>query len=378
MCQAIINVANSSNPSSQLMETLVNTLLVSYSPTEVVTPAGTAICQQALADIAQFAKEGLLQGTASTTTSFLEPIVVVSPNIRMSALRNAVSSLLLSSISPPATASETAYGALLPKFTFSDLDISACDTGGGYVQMNVMTWGSNPFPGVSNVTTPLLRMDATSSGSRRRLQSHTTTSRTETLNKPPAYFITLQFNEAHNFNFSLDPNSPLPFGSNETFPECRMYNGFTYVPCTGCNISTYNNHNVTYGCGSIDELCGGNSGRRLNAMSDIESETTEYFQHMTEGLFANRRLQTISGDDDGTATKTGAASVSQFGAILSDLKAELTGVLTSFNPFAINVKKAAPILSVVGMLVFVMFGGMLYFARWDRMDHNELIYAQAD
>eukprot|EP01034_Spumella_vulgaris_P047469 gene47469-biopygen31177 len=173
MCQAIINVANSSNPSSQLMETLVNTLLVSYSPTEVVSPEGTT-----------------------------DPVIIVSLNIRLTALRNAVSSMILSSFAPPPT--------------------------------------------------------------------------------------------------DLDPNTPLPNGSNETFPECRMYNGFTYVPCNGCNISTYNNYNVTYGCSSVDELCGGSTGRRLDTMSDMESETTGYFQHMTESLFANRQLQTISGDDDGT------------------------------------------------------------------------------
>eukprot|EP01034_Spumella_vulgaris_P047483 gene47483-biopygen33385 len=161
MCQAIINVASSSNPSSQLMETLVNTLLVSYSPTEVVSPEGTAICQQALTDIAQFAKDGLLQGASTPTSSFL---VQTASNFVAPAHSSGDGSAISSSV-----------GNIIE--------------GGGYVQMSVMTWDSNPFPGTNNVTTPLLRMDATSSS--------------------------------------------MPFGSNETFPECRMYNGFAYVPCNG-------------------------------------------------------------------------------------------------------------------------------------------------
>eukprot|EP01034_Spumella_vulgaris_P026271 gene26271-biopygen22627 len=397
MCQTIINVANSSNPSTQLMETLVNTLLVSYSPTEVVSPVGTVLCQQALAYIAAYAKNGLLVGASSTTSAYLvqtasnfvtqaqsnrssngtapgkdgsaisasvgdiiegvllnmvngqDPIDIVSQNIRMKVLRNAVSTMLLSSLSPPATTSEAAYGAVLPKLQFSDLDLSACDTGGGYVQMSVMAWGNNPFPGSTKVTTPLLRMDATTSGaSGRRLDSFTATSRTETLATPPAYFITLQFSEVQNFNFSLDPNTPLPFGSNETFPECRMYNGFAYVPCNGCNISTYNNHNVTHACGTIQELCGGSSGRRLATHANLDVEAADSFQQVSEGRFqSSRALQVISGDDDGSATQAGHTTVSQFGAILHAIEAELIGVLTSFNPFAIDVKKSTPILSVV-------------------------------
>eukprot|EP01034_Spumella_vulgaris_P047571 gene47571-biopygen38994 len=100
---------------------------------------------------------------------------IVTPNIRMSALRNSLSSLQQALLSPPATASELSYGVSLPHIQFAD-NISACDTGGGYAQMSVMTWGTNPFPGSTDVTTALLRMDVTGeSNVMRRLTSQTGT-----------------------------------------------------------------------------------------------------------------------------------------------------------------------------------------------------------
>eukprot|EP01034_Spumella_vulgaris_P047457 gene47457-biopygen27981 len=287
MCQAIVTVANSSNPSTQQMETLVNSLLASYSPTEVVSDEGIAVCRKALSVIAHYASDGLLAGAVETTTKFLvqtasnfvtraqsnvntsgetsgsdisasvgnildgvlqsmvngqAPVVVLTDNIRMTALLNSVSSLSQSALTPPATDAELLYGAALPSISFSNLSASACDSGGGYVQMSLMSWGTNPFPGPANVTTPILRLDTTTTittNRRRKLMSYPS-------DVTPAYFVTLQFSAKQDFNFSLNPNQPVPHGSNVTFPECRLYNSETasYESCRGCNITSYTNYNV--------------------------------------------------------------------------------------------------------------------------------------
>eukprot|EP01034_Spumella_vulgaris_P039854 gene39854-biopygen33844 len=276
MCTAIVSYAATSNPTSAVVETLVNTLLVTYNPDEVVTAEGIAVCQEALTLVAEFAAAGLLGSSTGSTAALLvatasnfvqtssssrrrrlsstnssaissavgditdgvlqsmvsgqSAISIVSSNIRVQALRNSVSSLASSTFSPPATASEAAYGALRPSLSFADVGPELCDAGGGYVQMSVMAWGTNPYPGSSDQGSPLMRLEAASgatASARRRLNSYTATSRTQTLTNDPVYFITLQFSSKQDFNFSQDPSNIMP-GSNVTFPECNMYNGVAY------------------------------------------------------------------------------------------------------------------------------------------------------
>ena len=43
--------------------------------------------------------------------------------------------------------------------------------------------------------------------------------------------------------------------SNFSLPACSTYNGKAYVSCNHCNVSSYTNMNVTYGCYDINNLC---------------------------------------------------------------------------------------------------------------------------
>jgi hypothetical protein len=87
----------------------------------------------------------------------------------------------------------------------------------------------------------------------------------------PAYYIYLQYSGPQNFNFSASSKGSVNF----TIPACTLYNGVKYVPCHGCNISSYTNYNVTYSCFDVMQLCpisDESGGRRLisDHISDIE------------------------------------------------------------------------------------------------------------
>jgi hypothetical protein len=70
LSQSITRIRESSNPSSQLLDSLVGSLLVAYSPSEVVTVDSSATCQAALLSITDLVAQGFLSGALSTTQDF--------------------------------------------------------------------------------------------------------------------------------------------------------------------------------------------------------------------------------------------------------------------------------------------------------------------
>merc|ERR1711871_1471943 len=79
------------------------------------------------------------------------------------------------------------------------------------------------------------------------------------------------------------------------------------------------------------------------------------------------------GGDDGGLSGEQSTNLSDYGALLASLMAAAASVLSQ-NPFAISLEEAIYTLMICAFLLWAMFGGGSYFARWDMMDRNNLLY----
>jgi hypothetical protein len=417
MCEALYVSASTQDRSPQLVDALVGNLVAVYDPKKIATYDGHVTCMQVLTLLADLSLDGHLTGTKSQTVAYLMEIVsafssiastewttvynvttnstnsstvvngtnitttaydyveiertesivnissltnvimagisktlvageaavtIATDNVQVMVQNVRLSSLANSSLSPPATTAGAAYGTLLPAMQLSADGLgSSCGGGSGYAQLSLAQWGKNPHPNSSSIKSPLLSIgteSTTAATTRRQLSSTNVT-------VAPAYFIVLQFSSRQALNFS-------DFGNvlaNQTLPACSFYDGSGYVSCSGCNISSYTEYNVTYGCYDTSVLC-----------SD-------------GGSSSSRRL----GEDDQSAGSSSSSSFSSYGMILEALAAEIAHNL-SINPFAIDLSKAKAVLIFVGILLFVMVFGIIYFMKWDAYDHNRLAYLRTE
>lgn len=410
LCTALQNILDIADPTPLLVQTLITDLYLTYDPSEVTT--GLVTCHLVLSEIAALAADGFLIGSDYSFGSYLvtaaslffqanvtavinlsgtlrnitkglllnmangqEKMHYDSPNFKLTLVRDAISHLSYAPYTPPSD-------AIPPSISFTNDSVSACDDGFGYAKLGVIGFGLNPYPNSYRVTTPIFRTQS---------HAHTVVASrelsaaeiTNPANFTPAFYFTLQFSRKQEFDFSLDPNSIRAKTSNITFPFCRLYDGSKYVPCDSCNITSYTDYNVTYGCTNINQICdapedGIGGGRRLTL--EEEDSVRWYYESIALGRdptveYLSRKLFTLSGDDDGSSTDYGSGTVSQFGSITTNLLKEVDLVF-SVNIFAINPKEAIPILVFVGTLFFCFLAGMIFFARWDRFDHHVLIYTK--
>lgn len=240
--------------------------------------------------------------------------------------------------------------------------------------MSVLEWLNNPYSNSTSVKSPLMRLSfsAVKTSTISAATTNSKNSATVHLSGVPVYSVTLQFSGVQNFNFSagLNYSSKGHSKSNFTLPACKLYNGVAYVPCKGCNISSYTNYNVTYGCFDITQLCPPTNVRRNLFEDDNEienenenertSESTEIARSRNSPHFriAARRLLDVSSEESTTAT---------YGMVLTSILAELTTVLST-NPFLLNPAESVLVLTFVSSL-----GGFIVIVLivLIRLDHSE-------
>jgi hypothetical protein len=227
---------------------------------------------------------GLVKGVISGMASGEEPVSLVTSNVQVEVSNHVTSDVANRAFVSPATASQATYGDIQPRITLGIDGLSKCNYSGGYAQFSVLQWGKNPYAGSTAVQSALLRFSITSTLSRKisnpnpnpnpnpyptkdPIKTPTTpTSRslfdsiTFPLPKFPAYFVSLQFMAIQDFNFTASSSlsrysKNMKIYSNFSLPACTLYNGMAYVPCHGCNISSFTNYNVTYSCYDITQLC---------------------------------------------------------------------------------------------------------------------------
>jgi hypothetical protein len=388
LCEAISNSTQLSEPSTNLLSSIINSLSVSYSPTEVISESSNAKCRGSLEIIAGSSQAGFLVGSSYNdrnvlietiskyvvpseegSTSYLDSIMtdvtsgilqtmrngqvpeaLTSSNIRISVQKPFAEDLQDAFLIPPPTPEAQQYGVELPSFQLVGDSGTGCITSEGYSYLSVMQWGDSPFPNASTVHSPMLRFSGQFPDSQVEEKFG--------INQPnstSSYYVTLPFLSKQDFDFNISLNDPasLALKPNVTFPNCTVFENGGYVSCGNCELSTYTNFNVTFSCVNVENLCQRVPvGNRRNLGAD-----DDYFS------------------DDSVSGGSGM-SAEQYGALLEGVGQSFISVLSS-NPFDINLEEAKVVLSFVGCLILVFLLGTMSFMTWDAYDKSQLIYGNA-
>lgn len=308
----------------------------------------------------------------------------------------------------PSTASQLLYKSIQPKIVLGPKGVASCFPKGGYAQFSLWQWVNNPYKDSQSIMSPLLGFSSSFNNDNDNNDNDNGNSSVTTsavaVSTVPAYTISLQYSKTHQLDKSAD-NTGKSSGSlsryNITLPECTVYDGTQYVPCGGCNISSYTNTNVTYNCYDISKLCPVSSPRRvlegtsssvLEERSSVlegsgsvegtdtytEGGETDYKQARSHSYssaeddydypITGRGFRALEGDDDGTAPST-STPMSAYGVLFRAIAMEISSVLTT-NPLLIDVKASVVVLAVVGSSLGLFIILLILFLRYD---HIELI-----
>lgn len=409
MCTSVTYVYNTSNPSVSLLDALTNSLQAAYDPYEIFQETSVDICQKSLTSLSHLSRKGYLKSTKNedqaasstiyslihmaskfvhssfnqtklpsssdspfsdrnynsfitdTVSSIIDGVVqstsngqyptsIVSDNIRLSTRKSLIQSMINSTIFPPQTLKEIAYGKVTPStFFFVNDAASACDSGTGYADLSLMQWGTIPYPHSENILSPLLLFANKNNHASNPAQIINTTE--------PAYYVSFQFTSHQNFNRSI-PIEFLHLYPNMTFPDCTVFDGQRYVACGSCNISSYTNDNVTYVCHDITQIC-----------STTSSDTTDDYANNA----AYNDDDSTGGSDD-AVTLGSSMTIQQYAALFTAVDYAVVSVLST-DPIHISLAEAKYIISFVGSLFVVFLSGCVYFMDRDRWEMQQYIYS---
>jgi hypothetical protein len=384
MCVSLLKAAKVQDNSSALLDTMVSALLQAYSPYQVVSEDATTSCASLLSYLSAVGRLGYIANAQSSTVQFLTntmssfvtgtqvqsqrrrrrlsssnststgnavgtavsdmitgltsgilggetPTSITSANLRVSVMSPLTSSLSNSSLSPPATAAQSQYGSLLPSVGLAGNGLDACGFSGGYSPLSIMSWGSNPYSTDVPLQSSILRFGTGGTTDSRRKMLETVD---VALTFVPLFYISLQFSSKMDLNFTAQR---LGLKANITLPQCRFYDGSEYTDCQGCNISSYTDYNVTYGCYDLSVLCSGASSTR----------------HMA------RRL----------ANGEGAASYAALATLLPSPSAFPT---VSLSTSSIESSMSVAVLAYVCVLILLFICGLVFAVRLDLLERMQL------
>ena len=457
MCTGLQHVIAKSRRSPQLFDTIASALLVAYDHTEISGTSQLVQCSSVVRFLGTLASKGFLKGTlpatqqiyAEISSQFVgtrvsassknsskfandvsnavkgmtegiikgmlegqSPVNLVTNNIRATLVNELASKLANATFSSPATDAEMNYGSVQPKINIVGNGINVCASGANYAQLSTLQYGTNPHSDSDSIKSPLFQFSSTkkvlkvakvkTNGSIRPngIISNYMTS--------PAYYVILQFSSKQKFDLSIPASSQS--NTNYSIPACSLYNPSLakYVSCGNCNISSYTNFNVTFGCYDIRHLCppsaslrrglgntryeiDGNDGSTISNDIDQNEENIEDEEDYNEdeeddnesSLFSSSRE--LAADNDTVSTDDGPAqsddrfdskrseSVSEFGTVLNAVFTQLSDVLST-NPFATNFRAATAVLAFVGSLCGIFIIGLFYFLRWDKSERHDAVY----
>lgn len=398
---------NGSLSTSQSLASVVSAFIIG-SPTSTSTSTSTVGSKRYLGTSSSatvypvtVAVDGLIQGVQLGMASGESPVSLVSSNVQITVSSTLIAEDSNSFFSTPATASQQAYGTIAPKITLGPNGVSSCNFPGGYSHMSVLQWATNPYPYSTDVKTTLFRISAASEEAGSATRINASVSHVDGL---PAYTVALQFSIVHH-NLTITDSSLAVrrSKSNYSIPVCTLYNGVAYVPCKGCNVSSYTDYNVTYSCFDITQICPtaaitSPSGTKINipqsatnlsvsATSTLSAGTslsrnaasTDRLYPQDRGWMGGGRLFGAEEEqliDKDTRISQFAASISDateapaYGALITSIKQEIIDVLTS-NPFKLNLKASTSVLSFVGVLGGIILVSLVYLLR---LDYNEKLF----
>ena len=321
----------------------------------------------------------LISGVQDGMASGEAPVSLISTNMQIGISSILVSASGNSVLDTPPTAAQSAYGAIQPKITLGPAGMAGCSFHSGYAHTSALQWSRNPFPGSSGVKSSLVRVLAVPQGAEVMVQgllrsSRHLTSAVFSMPSVPAYTVALQFSSIQDFNFSAVNSRTVATTrgkTNFTLPACTVYNGVAYVPCIGCNLSSYTDYNVTYSCFDIKQLC-----QRSDFTRRLEDGVLEKAGSLVsdsegvEGVNIRQRERFLQ-------TSTGTRSSSTYGVLIQSISAELSSVLSA-NPFTLDYKHSTGVLAFTGCLGGLIIFMLLYFLRLDDREKLQKKYVKAE
>ena len=321
----------------------------------------------------------LISGVQDGMASGEAPVSLISTNMQIGISSILVSASGNSVLDTPPTAAQSAYGAIQPKITLGPAGMAGCSFHSGYAHTSALQWSRNPFPGSSGVKSSLVRVLAVPQGAEVMVQgllrsSRHLTSAVFSMPSVPAYTVALQFSSIQDFNFSAVNSRTVATTrgkTNFTLPACTVYNGVAYVPCVGCNLSSYTDYNVTYSCFDIKQLC-----QRSDFTRRLEDGVLEKAGSLVsdsegvEGVNIRQRERFLQ-------TSTGTRSSSTYGVLIQSISAELSSVLSA-NPFTLDYKHSTGVLAFTGCLGGLIIFMLLYFLRLDDREKLQKKYVKAE
>jgi len=229
-------------------------------------------------------------------------------------LPNLLTGLSSLSLDVPQTTEEILYGSSKMQFqiTSSGLDAFSLTSGYGTISISKYTISPNSNNDMWKLKTPSLIINLFSSSTRRLAE----TSRKITLSPTPLFYIVLPFSSVQNFNFSLDTTSSSFVSSNPSFvlPECTVYNGAEYVSCSKCNISSFTNYNITYGCYDSSLIYGSSSRRLLESDMSLHDDNFNIGWNGIDSQISHQSNQLVRYDKDRYLSSSSSAT--QFSSII--------------------------------------------------------------
>jgi len=291
-----------------------------------------------------------------------DPIEYADENLQVIVIKDLATNIRY--LIPPLTEDQVSYGVNVFNFLeFTEQAQIALDGGNSYVNLAVTKWSTNPFPNSTALKTPLLRFEAFIPDGfvvLRKLEE------SRNLQESPIYadfFITVQFSLEQDFNFTYsiaEAKARMP--PNYTIPECTFYNGEEYTFCKACNVTSYNNYNVTFGC-PLELL-----------LSESLPEGTVKFDEVQEVPLPPRSRRGLQSDQRQQQQRRLQTSYGQL-QFASKVVPAVSDPLRQ-NPFSIDFEKMKGVISFLACLVVLFVTGYIYFRRWDIIDRGYLIYAK--
>lgn len=310
LCVGIVSVYSLQGASSSVLQTISGSLLAAFDPSEVITLSSLQSCVDAFSAVGELANSGYLAtlptSTITTIASTISNFVLKAATVSDSTLnslgdpnfvntvvdqfvsgvlqvivngepptrlitdyfqalisRADISTLAGLDLSPPKTTIQSSYASSSPVIKLTSAGIAAAGFTSQYAKFAMIAFTLNPNPTSTSSNTPLVKFLSFSSSSRNLAASF----RRSKVSFTPAFYVTIPFSTVQNFNFSQDItlSSYNKLNRKYQLPVCMIYNPSLgqSLPCGTCNISVYNNYNVTFGCQDISLVFSSSTSRRL-------------------------------------------------------------------------------------------------------------------
>ena len=334
----------------------------------------------------------LVKGVQIGMASGESPIRLVTPNVQLAVTSTLVSSNGGLTLPVPPTMADDMLKTLQPKVTLGPRGLSGCVKTGSYAQLSVQQWAVNPYKGSKTLKSPLLVVSAAVQTTEilplGTIVSNAVGGNRYPVYGVPAYFLSMQFSDPLNFDFvqAVNYTSAVGIRSNYTLPACTQYDGAAYVPCRGCNISSYTNYNVTYSCYDITQICPSSIEKRYleesnadvdiegwDIAEDVDNYTVSTRPHPDSNSYSDsyysRRLQSAT-DDGEVATSIPAT----YGVLEQSIAEQFSNVL-SRNPFF---RPSITVLVFVGCLSGFICLMLLCLVKRDNEEKMKKSYLNID